>query len=244
MKRALTAAAMALLLSVPAAAADPAPAAKPAAEKAAPAKKAPAKPAASKGKKAPKAPCYTKAEFEAEQAIRLHTELMVVGLTCQGYASTKDVNLFGRYKEFTLKHRKRITEWEDQLVAFQKRTAKGNANRGFDTFRTRVANEMARRIAAVTEPVFCATHAPFAEQALNLTDADLTNFVAGPGVVRVAEAPRCDMPPPATAATAVVADRQAPAAKAQPAAATSGAAKPAASKPAAEKPSAGDKSKP
>ncbi|HYC02848.1 MAG TPA: hypothetical protein VED40_06120 [Azospirillaceae bacterium] len=237
MKRALSAAAMALLLSVPAAAADPAaqasPAAKPAAEKAAPAKKAPAKPAASKGKNAPKAPCYTKAEFEAEQAIRLHTELMVVGLTCQSYASTKDVNLFNRYKEFTLKHRKRITDWENQLVAFQKRTAKGNANRGFDTFRTRVANEMARRIAAVTEPVFCTTHAPFAEQALNLTEADLANFVSGPGMVRVAEAPRCDLPPPATVATSVVADRQAPAAKAQPAVA----------KPAAEKPAAGDKTK-
>ena len=27
--------------------------------------------------------CYSKAEYEAEQGIKIHSELMVIGLTCQ-----------------------------------------------------------------------------------------------------------------------------------------------------------------
>ncbi|HYE50458.1 MAG TPA: hypothetical protein VEB20_12770 [Azospirillaceae bacterium] len=199
MKRALTAAIAVAFLALPAAATT----SKPATSK--PAKSQPAKPA-------PKAPCYSKAEFEAEQAIRLHTELMVVGLTCQQMAAPGE-NLFARYKEFTLKHQKRIQGWEASLIAFQKRTVKGgNATRAFDSFRTRVANEMSRRIAAVTAPVFCASHIPFASAALAMTEADLDRAVSGEGVVRVAEAPRCDLPMPGNP---VVAERQAPATPAQ-----------------------------
>src|SRR5207253_2245113 len=69
------------VLATPARAADTeaaAPAAKPAkAVKAAKPAKAPA------GPPKPTGPCYSKAEFDAEQGIRFHTELMVIGLTCR-----------------------------------------------------------------------------------------------------------------------------------------------------------------
>ncbi|MBP7337050.1 hypothetical protein [Niveispirillum sp.] len=144
-----------------------------------------------------KGPCYSVQEFAAEQGIRLHTELMVVGLTCQHMDVKGEPSLFNQYKMFTLKHQARIQQWEKTLVAYFKRTTSGNPTRGFDSFRTRLANETSQRAIALTTPVFCGTHAPVvaAAMAASLEEIErgLSPDAAG---VRMANAPRCDKPAP------------------------------------------------
>lgn len=144
-----------------------------------------------------KGPCYSVAEFEAEQGVRLHTELMVVGLTCQHMDMKGETSLFNHYKLFTLKHQAQIEQWEKALVGFYKRTAKGNATRSFDSFRTRLANETSQRAIALTTPVFCAAHAPLTTKvmALSMPEIKVTLSPDSAGV-RVANAPRCDRPQP------------------------------------------------
>lgn len=144
-----------------------------------------------------KGPCYSVAEFEAEQGIRLHTELMVVGLTCQYMDVKGEASLFNQYKLFTLKHQARIQAWEKTLVDYYKRTAKGNPTRNFDTFRTRLANETSQRAIALSTPVFCGTHAPLVAKAMAASIEDIQNgFSPDRDGVRVANAPRCDRPAP------------------------------------------------
>lgn len=165
---------------------------------------APAQAAPSKG------PCYSVPEFAAEQGIRLHTELMVVGLTCQHMDVKGELSLFNQYKQFTLKHQARIQQWEKALVAYYKRTAKGNPTRNFDSFRTRLANETSQRAIALTTPVFCGTHAGLVATALAASLPDIERGLSPDSDgVRMANAPRCDRPAPtvlmADAATAAVA---------------------------------------
>lgn len=149
-----------------------------------------------------KAPCYTRAEAEAEQAIRLHTELMVVGLTCAEMNPAAGPSLFAQYKEFTLRHKDELGRWEKALIGHFKRHHKGNATRHFDSFRTRLANEMSQRAIALTTPVFCQSHVPMVARAGALTQADLRHLVSAEPAVRLTAAPRCEAPAKRVAANA------------------------------------------
>lgn len=146
---------------------------------------------------AAKGPCYSVPEFAAEQGIRLHTELMVVGLTCQYMDVKGEVSLFNQYKQFTLKHQARIRGWEAMLVNYFKRTVKANPTRSFDSFRTRLANETSQRAIALTTPVFCGTHAPLVARAMTASIEEIENgLLPDTDGLRMANAPRCDRPAP------------------------------------------------
>lgn len=142
----------------------------------------------------PKQPCYTQAEVRAEQAIRLHTELMVVGLTCGDTGAAAGSGLFAQYKAFTLRHKDEISAWEKTLIGHFRRHAKGDATRSFDTFRTRLANEMSQRAIALSTPVFCGVHAPIAAKAATLSRDELKRLVDADNAVRLTAAPRCEAP--------------------------------------------------
>lgn len=142
----------------------------------------------------PKQPCYTQAEVRAEQAIRLHTELMVVGLTCGDGAGAAGTGLFAQYKAFTLRHKDDIAAWEKTLIGHFRRHAKGDATRSFDTFRTRLANEMSQRAIALSTPVFCGAHVPLVAKAAALSREDLKRLVDADDAVRLTTAPRCEAP--------------------------------------------------
>lgn len=177
----------------------------------------------------PKGPCYSVPEFEAEQGIRLHTELMVVGLTCQSMDVKGEPSLFNQYKMFTLKHQARIQAWEKALVDYYKRTSKGNPTRNFDSFRTRLANETSQRAIALSTPVFCGVHAPLVAHAMAASLEEIERGLSPDGDgVHMANAPRCDRPaPPGLIAdtTQAPASRAAAAAAPAPAAAATGKAK-------------------
>ncbi|WP_119678645.1 hypothetical protein [Indioceanicola profundi] len=139
--------------------------------------------------------CFTEAEAEAEEAIRLHTELMVIGLTCQESAPAGQLSLFARYRQFTDQHQTAIRAWEKALIAHFKRVGKGSATKLFDSYRTSLANEISRRAIALSNPVFCAAYVPLAEKALTLTSAELGQRLSAPEQgVQVASLPRCDRP--------------------------------------------------
>ncbi|HZH26005.1 MAG TPA: hypothetical protein VEY95_02375 [Azospirillaceae bacterium] len=137
--------------------------------------------------------CFTKAEFEAEQAIRLHTELMVVGLTCRTPGSG-DV-LFHNYRDFTNRHREQIIRWEKTLISFFQKNEKGNATRRLDTMRTEVANEISRRAVLMSPVRFCETMVPGATEAVKLSREDLLKRVgnySGAGNLRLSSRPLCE----------------------------------------------------
>lgn len=154
--------------------------------------------------------CYSAAEYDAEQAVRLHTELMVIGLTCN--AIEADRKLFSKYQQFTTKNRTSLMNWEKVLIGHFRETDKSNPTRRFDDFRTVVANEIAQRSALLTPPVFCQTHSDIVDQALALSESDLKRYLSDGRTDEIGKAPPCgvtvaelldgDLPMTATKASA------------------------------------------
>lgn len=159
-------------------------------------------PARKKAAAAPKTPCLTQAEFEAEQAIRLHTELMVVGLTCQHMDPKEGPSLFARYKQFTVDNQSQVQGWEKAMIGHFRKAGVKNPTREFDSFRTRLANETSQRAIALTTPIFCETHVADVNKALAMKTDAIRQDLASEATVRLASAPRCDRPGAAPAAEA------------------------------------------
>lgn len=152
------------------------------------------KPAAAKPAKGikPQA-CYSRAEHAAEQTIRMHTEMMVVGLSCRDVMP--DQKPFDLYQNFTVKHRATISSSETALMGFFNRHG-GGGTRQFDTFRTELANEISRRAATIGTANYCQTFVERSKAATELTPAELktlTSDTANAGIMHLASKPLCDV---------------------------------------------------
>lgn len=173
---------------------------------------------------APKPTCYSRAEHAAEQLIRLHTEMMVVGLTCQSVVP--DQNPFGKYHEFTVKNRATLSASEAVLIDHFRKSKSGNATRNFDTYRTELANEVSRRSATIGVGVYCSELVDRVKNAVSLTAEDiktLTSDEKNAGLMHLSSRPLCDvkvasMPDSVTTASAPQRGKPAKAASTKPAA--------------------------
>jgi hypothetical protein len=167
-----------------------------------------AAPKKSSPKAEPKPVCYSRAEHAAEQFIRLHTEMMTVGLYCKELAAKDDP--YGMYQRFTIDHRSDLAAAEKVLIDFYARNG-GRAK--FDTFRTELANELSRRSAFINVGIYCHEFVDRVKDTLALSVEQLktlTNDEAKGGLMYLASRPLCetkvvtlpDPPPPPPAAPA------------------------------------------
>ena len=124
----------------------------------------------------PAGSCMTEQEIQGEQFIKLHTELMVTGLTCG--AAYRDPALFSQYQDFTVTHQDRIRRTQTLLADFLGRYRSGNRNRLFDTYRTEVANNESQQVLDVTAAQYCARQRNRFYTASAFTDAELDAFLA------------------------------------------------------------------
>jgi len=98
--------------------------------------------------------CYSPAELQAEQLLRLHSELMVITVTCR--QSSSGDNLVPAYTGFTKRNISSLHEAEQTLIRYFKVHFGGSGIDRLDQLRTRLGNEFGLQIAHVSAPVFCA----------------------------------------------------------------------------------------
>ena len=98
--------------------------------------------------------CYAPAEMEAEQLLRLHSELMVITVTC--HTDSQGANLVPYYTGFTKANIKVLHDAEQTLIRHYKAVYGGNGIDRLDKLRTKLANEYGQMIADVSAPKFCA----------------------------------------------------------------------------------------
>lgn len=104
--------------------------------------------------------CYSAKEAEAEQAIRIHSELMVIGLNCQHMTPRGWTNFYQQYREITQRHQGLISEYEKTLINYNSRQNSKTAERKMHDMRTSFANKTSADAARMRPDVFCATYAP------------------------------------------------------------------------------------
>lgn len=114
--------------------------------------------------------CYTMSEAEAEQGIRIHSELMVIGLNCQSmpYGNKSGKNLYVQYRDFTTRHTPLFAEYEDRLISYYKRTGNRNPEGALNTLRTAFANKISNDAARMRPDMFCYHYAPRIEKASSM----------------------------------------------------------------------------
>lgn len=100
------------------------------------------------------APCYSPAEVEAEQALRLHSELMVITVTCHQDSMGRD--LVRAYTGFTRDNIDMLHRAEATMTAYYKKAYGGKGVDRLDRLRTMLANEYGQKIADRSAQTFCA----------------------------------------------------------------------------------------
>ncbi len=132
--------------------------------------------------------CYTAREVEAEQGIRIHSELMVIGLTCVNMPRGQE--LFNKYQYFTSKNASWISSYEADLIHHYADEGLANPEQQFHALRSELANEISRKAVTMSTANFCQQFAPRIDQALAMDDATLRRWArqVWPGMAMPEEA--------------------------------------------------------
>ncbi len=113
--------------------------------------------------------CYTAREFEAEQAIRIHSELMVIGLTC--IKMPEGQQLYDKYQRFTLKNADMIGGYEKDLINYYSKEGSTDPEKKFNTLRTNMANDISNKAISMSTVTFCQKYSSHIDQALDMDQA-------------------------------------------------------------------------
>lgn len=123
----------------------------------------------------PSGACMNDREIAAEQFMKLHTELMVTGLTCN--ALYQDPDLFTQYQRFTVAHQDRIRDSQNVLARFLGRYQRGNQARLFDTYRTLMANNESQVVINVSQNTYCQAQRERFYRIASFSNGELDNFL-------------------------------------------------------------------
>lgn len=122
--------------------------------------------------------CYTMPEAEAEQGIRIHSELMVIGLNCQHLYKANGQNLYGAYRNFTAKNIALFANYERNLMEYFRRTGEPNPEGKLNDMRTVFANKIANDSARMRPDQFCKHFASRIEKVSSMSQGDIKKWAA------------------------------------------------------------------
>ena len=103
--------------------------------------------------------CYSRLQAEAEQGIRIHSELMVIGLNCQHMAKRYNMDLYSKYRAITSEHAGLFEMYEDTLMSFFKNNGDKKPEARLNALRTGFANKISNDVASMRPDIFCGLYA-------------------------------------------------------------------------------------
>jgi hypothetical protein len=135
--------------------------------------------------------CYTPEEAEAEQGIRIHSELMVIALNCQHMTPRGWKNFYQQYQEITARNANLIGGYENVLINYFALAGKPNPERAFHDMRTDFANKVSTDAARMRPDIFCSQYAQRLPKVDKMSMAELKNWAATASIQRPPSAPMC-----------------------------------------------------
>ncbi|MEM6811965.1 MAG: hypothetical protein AAF549_05795 [Pseudomonadota bacterium] len=131
--------------------------------------------------------CYKPNEAEAEQGIRIHSELMVIGLNCQHMTPAGWKNFYQQYREITSRNQGLIKEYESTLLSHY-----GGGAKKIHTLRTGFANQISTSAARMRPDVFCANYASRIPQVAQMSSAEIRQWAASASTTQKQSKPICN----------------------------------------------------
>lgn len=129
--------------------------------------------------------CYSAKEAEAEQGIKIHSELMVIGLNCQHMTPRGWKNFYQQYREITSKNSDLFASYEETLINYYADSGDKNPEGRLNDLRTSMANQVSTDAAKMRPDIFCATFAPRIPKAAQMTRDDLRQWASSAGAGKV-----------------------------------------------------------
>lgn len=119
--------------------------------------------------------CFSSADIEAVQAIEFQTQLMVASDICSDPS----------YRQFTQRNRDAIVRYQKQMIEHFRRNGDTKADRAFDSYITRLANQEALRSGQKPVVQVCQSAAPLIATANHFNSGDdFRHFIADQAVAR------------------------------------------------------------
>ena len=122
--------------------------------------------------------CYSTAEAEAEQGIRIHSELMVIGLNCQHMTPRGWKNFYQQYREMTDRNADLFAGYEETLINYYNRIGDKNPEGRLHGLRTAMANKVSTDAARMRPDIFCATFSPRIPKAAKMSSDDFRHWAS------------------------------------------------------------------
>lgn len=120
--------------------------------------------------------CYMPEEAEAEEGIKIHSELMVIALNCQHMTPKGWKNFYQQYREITARNADLIGGYENVLINYFALAGASNPEVSFHNMRTSFANQVSTDAAKMRPDIFCATYAPRLPKVDRMSTADLKGW--------------------------------------------------------------------
>lgn len=136
------------------------------------------------------AQCYTQRQFEAEQGIRIHSELMVIALTCM--KMPLGAGMFEKYQSFTEKNKALLAGYETDMIGYYRDSGVASPEKQFHTLRTNLANEISQHAIKMSTGSFCQHFASRLDSALKMDEPTLRQWASHPWPNTPASRPLCD----------------------------------------------------
>lgn len=134
--------------------------------------------------------CYTPAEFEAEQGLRIHSELMVIGLTCIKMPQGGQA-LYAKYQQFTQKNQSLIAQYESDIISYFGKQGVKNPEGNLHTFRTTLANDISKHAISMSTVSFCKNFSSRIDKALQMDHQKLRRWAQHVWPQSPTTVPRC-----------------------------------------------------
>lgn len=124
--------------------------------------------------------CYTPQEAEAEQGIRIHSELMVIALNCAHMADSNGNNLYKEYTEFTAQYGKLFSTYEKILMGNLQKRGHKDPNAEMYKIRTDLAQSISNDAAKMRPDIFCKSYASRIEQVKKMDETTFRKWASTP----------------------------------------------------------------
>ena len=120
--------------------------------------------------------CYSAAEAEADQGIRIHSELMVIGLNCQVLAKRHGDDLYGTYRKFTAQYADLFGGYEETLMKHFEAEGAAKPVSNLNELRTRYANKISDEAADMRPDIFCSKYGKRVKQAAVMKEPEIRKW--------------------------------------------------------------------
>ena len=133
--------------------------------------------------------CYTRAEFEADQAMRLQAKLNVIAYSCQDTPGATPLRI--SYGNFIKNNQKLFLDWQSKIINYLKKHEKGQTKELFDRYQSYISQEVAYKAIIISNEIFCDSLVPSFSKDVNMTTQQLVDLIKDLSQPRLSSHPLC-----------------------------------------------------